>query len=117
MTASQLVTVWEDYPRDECYTLFRNFNTDPEQPEVDEQVSITFDKLTNYANDYDAWDPLYTLSPEGTDLTLTITGDIDDQKTKTMSANTDTGYRAGSMSWTPTQPGSYLLELQGNAAS
>ncbi len=85
-TSKQFNVITED-PRDECYTLLNNLALSNQFPWSGETVTISFTKISNYA-DLD-----YILSPISTDITMEI---IDEQSqdivasySETISANSD----------------------------
>ncbi len=110
-SSSQIVNVWKSFPKDECYSLTRNLATTPPNPEVNQEVTITFEKLSNYANNYDAWDTNYHLSPTPTKIILNINGPTSGNTNTDLSANTDDDFKSAQIKWTPTLAGNYQLDV------
>ncbi len=109
LTASQQVRVWEDFPKDECYSLVKNLAASPLNPEVNQEVTLTFNKLSNYASEHDIWDTDYTLSPTPTKIKLEADGSKASE-TK-LPANSDNEYDEVSIKWTPTEEGDFTLSI------
>lgn len=124
--ASKLLRVWRDDPRNECYSLidteglvFSPVDLTNGQPEVGQEVTITFRKLSNYANDYEPWDPLFTLTPQDTNINLKLKeqDSPDVVITKTLPKNSDDNFKDVSVTWTPEKAGLFTMELYADAAT
>lgn len=63
-SSHQLVTVWEDDPRDICYSLARNLGAMSSNARVYGTLDIGFEKLADYATDYDVGEINFALSPQ-----------------------------------------------------
>ncbi len=80
LTAEQTVTVWEHYPKNQCYSMAQDMGVLTSNPVEYDPLTIQFKKLTNYAYDYDPWETERTLTPQASRATLDITGP--EQKTE-----------------------------------
>jgi hypothetical protein len=77
--ASKIMRVWKEIPRNICYSLIDTdglvvFPVDSSHPEVNQEVTISFRKLSNYATDFDPWDSNYRLIPTDTNVTIKLRG-------------------------------------------
>jgi len=84
--------VLPELPRNMCYTILNDLTVDKPSPAAGQEVTVSFNKITNYANDFPFTDPGYQLIPETTALTYEITdadGNTIAQAVTTLSANND----------------------------
>lgn len=124
--ASKLLRVWRDDPRNQCYSLIDSeglvfspvdfFNS---KPEVGQEVTITLRKLSNYANDYEPWDPLFTLTPQDTNMNLRLKkqGSADTVITSVVPKNPNENFSLVSFKWTPESAGDFNIEITADAAT
>ncbi len=122
--ASKIMRVWRDDPRNECYSLidtdglvFSPVDFANRIPQTGQVVTMTFRKLSNYANDYEPWDPLFTLTPQDTNINLRLTGPENTVITQVLSKNNDGNFKDVSLTWTPLASGTYTLEVTADAAT
>lgn len=122
--ASKIMRVWRDDPRNECYSLidtdglvFSPVDFANRIPQTGQVVTLTFRKLSNYANDYEPWDPLFTLTPQDTNINLRLTGPENTVITQVLPKNNDGNFKDVSVTWTPLASGSYTLEVTADAAT
>ena len=92
MSAWDIFSVLDDLPRDLCYTLINNLETSIIEPTEGDNAIFSFDKISNYANNYPYYNPNYQITPKQTDVTYsyrnTRTGETG-QKTALLQANPD----------------------------
>jgi hypothetical protein len=117
--------VWRDDPRNECYSLvdsngigFSPVSMSNRQPERGQEVTISFRKLSNYANDYEPWEPLFTLTPQDTNINLRLKQDgiPDVLISQVLPKNPNENFSDVSVKWTPARSGQYTLEITADAA-
>lgn len=77
--ASKILRVWRDDPRNECYSLidteglvFSPVDFSNRRPEAGEEVTISLRKLSNYANDFEPWEPQFALTPQDTNMNIRL---------------------------------------------
>jgi len=108
--------VLPEMPRNMCYTLLNNLTTDTAYPDEDQVVTISVDKISNYANDYLPNDPNYELVPVPT---ATITGIIQTATEQWVFTNWETvpanennyDFETFSQEWTPSLDGWYNITI------
>lgn len=107
--------VWTDKPYDECYTLIQDLEAVPEFPRVGDNVEISFNKLSNYA------DTNYQKTPVPTDVNYKITdssSNVVDQGSFDIAANSNGhDYQSYSFHWEPQSSGNYNIRVTGVADS
>ncbi len=102
-------TVLQDEPVSECYTIINNLHSSNSFPFVNEQVTLSLDKTSNYANNLGA------LFPVRTSLTWTITN-TDTNEISTLntqdSANPDSlNPKETQAVWMPNKAGHYMIRV------
>jgi len=108
-------TVIEEDPNDMCYTLLNDLKVSNQVPNVNEAVTISGSKISNYA------DENYVLTVIPTELILQVfdnSGAVVEQQVVTMNANTNVvDKETFSFEWTPSQEGWYdiLVTASGNS--
>lgn len=124
--ASKILRVWRNDPRNQCYSLidtdglvFSPVDYPNRLPEVGQEVTITLRKLSNYANDYEPWDPLFTLTPQSTNINLRLKQrDFTDILiTQTLPENPDANFKDVTFKWIPTKAGLFTMEVTADAAT
>lgn len=122
--ASKIMRVWRDDPRNECYSLidtdglvFSPVDFANRIPQTGQEVTLTFRKLSNYANDYEPWDPLFTLTPQDTNINIRLTGAENTIITQALPKNPNENFSDVSVTWTPALSGTYTLEITADAAT
>jgi hypothetical protein len=122
--ASKILRVWRDDPRNACYSLIdsNGLGISPvdftdRKPEAGEEVTISFRKLSNYANDYEPWNPLFTLTPVDTNINIKLkqTGMETEEIIQTLPRNDDDNFKDVTVKWTPEKSGMYTLEISADA--
>ncbi|NOR85352.1 hypothetical protein GQ473_04480, partial [archaeon] len=113
------ILVYPAAPRDECYTILNGLSaTGNPHHELGKEITISYDKLSNYANDEVMGTPAYVLTPVETSMTYTIKNDAGstiDTQTPVITANPTDGSSAYEFKWTPTTPGNYTISISGIA--
>ena len=107
--------IWADKPYDECYTLIQELKAQPEFPEVGDNLDITFEKISNYADTNHDKTPL----PTNVDYVITDSSNsVVFQEQKTLSANSNgLNYETHSFNWQPSESGNYNIRVTGVAQS
>ena len=107
--------IWADKPYDECYTLIQELKAQPEFPEVGDNLDISFEKISNYADTNHDKTPL----PTNVDYVITDSSNnvvFEDQET--LPANADgENYETHSFNWQPSESGNYNIRVTGVADS
>ncbi len=115
------ILVYAEAPRNECYTILNGLSASDPQPEINEQVTISYNKISNHANDEVMGAGSYVLTPTETGVTYTIKDSSDAtvySDTKTISANTNAiDAETYSFEWTPQTPDTYTVTVTGVCAS
>ncbi|MBW2965612.1 hypothetical protein KY342_00745 [Candidatus Woesearchaeota archaeon] len=103
--------VLEEDPNDMCYTLLNNLKVSDQFVSVGETVTISGDKISNYA------DEEYVLNSIPTELVLEVTdnsGTIVYSETKSVNANSNVVDAEGfEFEWTPNSQGWYTILVSG----
>ncbi len=114
---SKVVRVWQSLPKNACYTLLNNFDYSPVYPKTSELINFTYNKISNYANNFDPWEAGYDLSPTKTRITYYIsnsTNDIIDSNVINLPANPNNYTPVlSSILWTPKTAGTYTALVSG----
>jgi len=104
-------TVWEERPRNECYTILNDLVASPQFAKQGEKVEITFTKISNYAG-ID-----YSKTAINTKINLEIRNSANAivySDNKIISANSDIlNPKIITFYWTPTTAGSYNIKVTG----
>lgn len=113
--SSKEFEVWADRPYNECYTLIQDLEAVPEFPKVGDDVEVSFNKISNYA------DENYEKTPVPTKIDYEITDsnkNLVEAEEFTLDANSDgENYENHSFSWEPAEGGNYNIEVTGIADS
>jgi hypothetical protein len=107
---SKEFSVAEDFPDDSCYTLIKDLHALPESPEVNEKVTITFNKISNYLNK--------DKTPVQTKAFYEITkgSEVVYSDELILEANPNSADpQSFSFDWTPTETGEYQIKVSGVA--
>ncbi|NOQ55478.1 MAG: hypothetical protein GQ477_01585, partial [Nanohaloarchaea archaeon] len=111
------ILVYAEAPRNECYTILNGLSASDPQPEINEQVTISYTKISNHANDEVMGTGSYVLTPTETDVTYTIKDSSDAtvySDTETISANSNAiDAETYSFEWTPQTPDTYTVTVTG----
>jgi hypothetical protein len=102
--------VWEARPSDECYTLINNLKAVPAFGKQGTETTITFDKISNYADNF------YNKLPIKTAVTYEITKDNATVYSKdvVLDANPDSVNKNNfSFNWTSDSGGNYVIKVSG----
>ncbi len=114
---SKFFNVWATAPKNACYTLINGLSYSPEFGEAGKQMNFAFNKISNYANNYDIWDSRYDLTPVSTWATYLIKNSTDDTvfiQTTSLPANPNNSTPVTfKFSWTPTIAGDYTTLVSG----
>jgi hypothetical protein len=114
-SSSKEFTVFPALPQNECYTLLNNLKTDDPYPIEGNQITISYDKTSNYA------DQSSQLTAIPTDVDYEIinsTGSVVYSDSLTLSANPDTVNPVTySFRWTPSVSGWYNISVAGIGSS
>ncbi|MGM5482907.1 MAG: hypothetical protein ACQESF_05570, partial [Nanobdellota archaeon] len=106
--SSKEFEVWAERPFDECYTLIQNLEAVPEFPVEGDNVVVSFDKISNYA------DTNYDKTPLATNVDYTITNSnnqVVDQGSFNIEANSNgQDYESYSFDWNPETSGDYNIK-------
>ncbi|MFW6014027.1 MAG: MSCRAMM family protein, partial [Candidatus Nanoarchaeia archaeon] len=107
--------IWSDQPYDECYTLIQELAAQPEFPEVGDNLDISFEKISNYADENNEKTPVQT----DVDYVITDSGNnVVFEEQETLPANSDgENYESHSFNWEPSQSGDYNIRVTGVADS
>ncbi|MBU2104347.1 MAG: hypothetical protein KKF67_01030 [Nanoarchaeota archaeon] len=103
-------TVWEERPQDECYTILNDLVASPHFAEEGEEITVTFTKISNYADDN------YNKLPVKTKANYQIIKDsqIVYNKDIVLNANPDSvNPKEFSFKWTPDSGGDYAIKVSG----
>ncbi|VVB60002.1 Uncharacterised protein [uncultured archaeon] len=119
-TQLKVFKVWATAPKNACYTLINGLSYSAPHPKANEPLTFTFNKISNYANSYDIWDPNYNLAPVKTRATYLITNSTGDtvmvQPLVSLPANPDNSTPATfNFTWTPAVAGNYTALISGTA--
>ncbi|MCK4968857.1 MAG: hypothetical protein KAS12_07415, partial [Candidatus Aenigmarchaeota archaeon] len=113
------ILVYPAAPRDECYTILNGLSaTGYPHHEVSEEITVSYDKISNYANDEIMGTPAYVLTPIETSMSYTIkndTGTTIYTQNPLIAANPTNNGVAYNFAWTPTTPGNYTISISGVA--
>ncbi|MEK6849185.1 MAG: hypothetical protein AABY01_01295, partial [Nanoarchaeota archaeon] len=117
--SSKMFEVGDSLPRNECYTILNDLAASPQVPLVGETVTMTFNKISNHANDVAFGDSGYVLTPIPTGTTANVNGPgMNTQDMSTLPANSNNVDPASfTFSFTPQQAGMYAVSVTGMGAS
>lgn len=114
-SASKEFDVLPSRPQDECYTLMNNLDISNEFPIINETITLTYEKISNYAaNDY-------SKTATTTDVTYTVragqsnpSGSVVYTNTQTIAATSTTDFTEFNFDWTaPDTEGWYTVYVTG----
>lgn len=115
---SKAFTVWPSAPKNACYTILNTLSFSPAFPNTTGAINFTFNKISNYANNFDIWNPLYDLIPAKANVTYRISNSTAEvfSQNATLSANPNNSTPVYfNFSWTPVAAGNYTAEVRGIA--
>ena len=111
--------VYPAAPRDECYTILNGLSaTGNPHHELGEEITISYNKISNYANDEVMGTPAYVLTPLETRMTYTIKNDAGATVytlNPLIAANPTNDSYTYNFAWTPTTQGNYTISISGVA--
>ena len=111
--------VYPAAPRDECYTILNGLSaTGNPHHELGEEITISYNKISNYANDEVMGTPAYELTPLETRMTYTIKNDAGAtvySLNPLIAANPTNDTSTYNFAWTPTTQGNYTISISGVA--
>lgn len=112
-STSKQFTVLQEVPRNMCYTILNDLAASPKKPETGEEVTLTFTKLTNHADNQGVvrsaeTEVTYTVvAPNGTEVM---------REQAQLNANPDAvGTQEYEFRFTPQQAGVYTITVDGKA--
>ncbi|MEA3514581.1 MAG: PKD domain-containing protein [Nanoarchaeota archaeon] len=110
-SSAKELEVYPARPANECYTILNSLATDDPYPVINQEIEITYTKISNYA------DTNHVKTAIPTDVEYTIahdSGTVVYTDAKTIPANTDTtNPSTQSFTWTPDTAGWYDLTIYG----
>jgi hypothetical protein len=120
-SSSSQFNVLPALPQNQCYTILNGLAANPFVGTVGQGVSLTFNKITNHANNYAFnGDPNYALTPVPTSISWTVTGPVGVVATSgfTAGANADNYIPSvQTFGFTPAQSGMHTVSVTGLASS
>ncbi len=109
------IYVWPERPKDQCYTIINDLTATPQFAKEGELVTITYNKISNYADDK------FEKIPVKTRVTYEITDENNEivySENHLLEENENlVSPKEFSFEWTPTESGNYNIKVTGIAES
>ncbi|MFH1365228.1 MAG: carboxypeptidase-like regulatory domain-containing protein [archaeon] len=113
-SSQKIFTVWAARPQNECYTILNDLATNPQFITEDNPITISFNKISNYA------DNLFvkTAVPTSVNYEITQGSTLVYSGNSLIPANSNTNdYQNVELPWTPASGGDYSIRVTGVAQS
>ena len=110
--AEKKFTVWAERPKDQCYTIINNLKASPKFSKQGDLITISFDKISNYADDnYNK-----TAVPTRVDYEIRLNSDIVLSNSSVLDANPNSIEPVEfSFQWIPSSGGLFIISVTGIA--